>query len=204
MESAPSSTKLGEKKRPALDAGLLKDFQAETEEALRLKLRTALEEETRLRERGRMKDELCRQLLSKTDIDLPESLVQEESQRMFSSVVRDNLQRGVPRERIEQEREHLLTTAKKSAAEKVKLGYILHRVAEEEKVTVTEAEETAAFQRLADRYRVTADEARKILEEKKEVESLRHEIRMNKTLDLILENAKVGEEEGFFKRLIGG
>jgi len=191
-----------EKKRRILDAALLKDFQAETEAALRLKLREAIQEETWLRDKERLKDEICRHLLGKTDMDMPESIVQEESQRMLSAAIRDNLTRGVPREQVEQEREKLLTAAKKSAVEKVKLGYILHRIAEEEKIAVADAEVDAALQHMATRYRITPDEVRKKLEEKKELETLSHEIRMNKTLDMILENAKVGEEDGFFKRLI--
>ena len=61
----------------------------------------------------------------------------------------------------------------------------------------------AAVQQMALRHRVTPEELRKTLEEKKEMESIRHEVRMNKTLEMILENAKMGEEEGFFKRLMG-
>jgi trigger factor len=191
-----------EKKLPALDAALLKEFQVETETALRAKIREALQEEARLREKSRMKDEICRTLLSKTDLDLPESLVQEEIQRVFTSVVRENLVRGVAREKIAEQREQLRTAAEKSARDKVKLGYILHRVAEEEKVAVTDVEVEAEIGRLAARYRMPADELRKILEEKNELKGLQLELRLNKTLDLILEHVKVGEEEGFFKRLI--
>lgn len=193
-----------EKKRPALDAALLKEFQVETEAELRGKLRTALAEEIRVREKERLKDEICRHLLAKTDLDVPESVVQEETRAMFGSIVRDSLMRGMTREQVEGQRDQLLTAASKSAADKVKLGYILHRIAEEEKLSVADAEVEAALQRMATRYRVTPDELRKMMEEKKELDALRHEIRMNKTLDLVLENAKLGEEEGFFKRLIGG
>ncbi len=191
-----------EKKRPALDAALLEKFQAETEVALRLKLREALQEEALFRDKERLKDEICRHLLGKTELDVPKSAVEEESQRMFSAVVRENLMRGVPREQVEADRNRLFTEAKKSAGDKVKLGYILHRIAEEEKTVVTDAETDEALQHMATRYRVTPEELRKTLEEKKEMDSLRQEIWISKTLDIILENAKVGEEEGFFKRLI--
>lgn len=191
-----------EKKRPAVDAALLKEFQVETEVALRTKLREALLAEARFREKEQLKDEVCRLLLGKTALDLPESIVQEETRHMFASIVRDNLMRGVSREQVAGQRDQLLSVATKSAEDKVKLGYILHRIAEEEKIAVEDAEEHDAIQRMATRYRVTPDELRKTLEEKKELESVRHEIRMNKTLDMILANAKVGEEKGFFKRLI--
>ena len=82
------------------------------------------------------------------------------------------------------------------------VGFTQPDAAEEEKIAVADAEVDAALQHMATRYRITPDEVRKKLEEKKELETLSHEIRMNKTLDMILENAKVGEEDGFFKRLI--
>lgn len=190
------------KQRPALDAELFKEFQAENEAALRGKIRAALQEEMRRRERERLKDELVRQLMGKTDLDLPESIVREESGRMFASAVRENLLRGATREQVEEQREPLLKAAQKSAADKVKMGYILHRVAEEEKIAVAETELEAVLGRMAPRYRLAPDELRRKLEEKKELDALRHELRLNKTLDMILDSAKVGEEEGFFKRLI--
>ncbi|MBU4199036.1 MAG: trigger factor [Verrucomicrobia bacterium] len=192
-----------EKKRPAVDAALLKEFQVDSETALRAKLREALLGEARLREKERLKDEICRFLLAKTSLELPESLVQEETRNMFASMIREHLMRGMTREEVEGQRDQLLSLATKSAGDKVKLGYILHRIAEEDKIAVADTEVDAAVQQMALRYRVTPEELRKTLEEKKELESIRYEVRMNKTLEMILENAKVGEE-GFFKRLIGG
>jgi trigger factor len=192
-----------EKHRPAIDAALLKEFQVETEAVLRAKAREALVEEARFHEKEQLKNEVCRLLMDKTTMDVPESIVQEETRNMFASIVRDNLMRGVSREQVEGRRDELLSAATKSAGEKVKLGYILHRIAEEEKITVEDSEENEALQQMAKRYHVAQDELRKTLAEKKELESVRYEIRMNKTLDMILANAKVGEEEGFFKRLIG-
>ena len=192
-----------EKQRPTVDAALLKELKVDSETALRAKFREMLLEEARFREKERLKNEVCRLLLAKTSLEIPESMVQEETRTMFASMVRENLTRGMTREQVEGQRDQLLSVATKSAGEKVKLGYILHRVAEEEKITVADTEVDAAIQQMSARYRITPDELRKKLEEKKELESVSHEVRMNKTLEMILENAKIGEEEGFFKRLVG-
>ena len=53
---------------------------------------------------------------------------------------------------------------------------------------------------LAQRYRMAPAELKKELEEKKELDTLRHEIRMGKILDFILANAGP-EEKGIMSRL---
>ena len=95
-----------------------------------------------------------------------------------------------------------MTAATSTATEKVKVGYILHRIAEEEKITVEDAEVDRSIETLAERYRMPGAVLRKELEEKKEMDSIRHQVRMDKTLDFLLANAKLNEE-GFFSRLVG-
>jgi len=95
-----------------------------------------------------------------------------------------------------------LKAAKSTAMEKVKVGYILHRIAEEEKIAVEDAEVDRSIEVLAERYRMPSAELRKELEEKKEMDSIRHQVRIDKTLDFLLANAKLNEE-GFFNRLVG-
>ncbi len=192
-----------EKKRPALDETLFKAWQVDSEAALREQLRQELQAEAHRRERARLKDEVCRLHLSKTPFDLPVTVVQEETRVMFASLVREQLMQGLTREQVAGQRDQLLTAAERSATEKVKLGYILHRIAEEEKITVADADLEAELQQMATRYRMPLEELRKTLTEKKELDAIRHEMRMHKTLDMILENAKIGEDPGFFKRLIG-
>ncbi len=190
-----------EKKPPQLGEALFKELQVDSEAGLRAKLREALEEETRTRVQEELKDQACRLLLSKTALDLPASIVQEETQTMFASLVRSSLMRGMTQEQVAGQRDQLFGQATQSAADKVKLGYILHRIAEEEGIEASDSEIDAELQRLALRYQTSPEELRKVLTEKNELEAIDRQIRMHKTLDMILENAKIGEE-GFFKRLM--
>lgn len=191
-----------EKRRPALDAELLKKAGVESEADLRGKLKESLQDEAKRSEKLRLKEEIVKHLLAKTSLDLPETLVQEEARNLFASMVRQNLTRGVSREQVEEKRADLLTAAASTAAEKVKVGYILHRIAEEEKIAVEDAEVDKFVETLAERYRMPSAELRKELEEKKELDSIRHQVRIDKTLDFLLAHAKLNEE-GFFIRLVG-
>ncbi|MFA5044055.1 MAG: trigger factor [Kiritimatiellia bacterium] len=191
-----------EKRRPALDAELLKKAGVESEADLRGKLKESLQDEAKRSEKERLKGEIIRHLLAKTALDLPETLVQEEARNLFASLVRQNLMRGVSQEQVAEKKAELLTTATSTATEKVKVGYILHRIAEEEKIAAEDAEVEQAIAVLAERYHMPDAELRKELEEKKEMDSIRHQVRMDKTLDFLLANAKLNEE-GFFSRLVG-
>lgn len=185
----------------AIDAALLKEFQVDSEVSLRGKIREALTAETDAREKDRLQNEIVTFMLGKISIDLPESVVQEETRHTVASIVKENMMQGMPRDQVEGRKEEFLSIATKSAGDKVKLGYILSRIAEEEKLSVEEAEVGKAIQALAGRYRVAPDAMRKELEEKKEIDGIRHQLLMKKTLDFLLENAKINQEVGFFGRL---
>lgn len=192
-----------ERKMPVLNEEFLKSAGVQSEADLRAKIKAALLAEGNRLEKQRQKDEIVDYLLNRTSIELPESLVQEEARNMYASLARERLMRGSTREQIESQTNELLTAAKKSAGERVKLGYILHKIGEEEKVTVEETEVEKALQNMAQQYRVPPGELKKELEEKGEIDSIRHEIRMGKILDFLQTNAVAGEK-GIISKLFKG
>ncbi len=191
------------KQSPEIDAEFLKKVSVDSEEALREKIRSLLMKEADVREKSRLKKEIIDMLLSKTSLDLPESLVQEETRNMFTSMVRQNLQRGMTREQVDGKKEEILNFATKSAGDKVKLGYILHRIADEENITAEDKEVTNSINELAEYHHVDPEVLRKDLNEKNELGSIRSEICMNKTLDFILENVNIGEQNFLHRLRVG-
>ncbi|MBI3985611.1 MAG: trigger factor [Lentisphaerae bacterium] len=185
------------------DKAFLDRFQAESVEALKTKIKEGLVAETEAADQRKLKDQIVETLLEKTALDLPETVVQEETRNAYVGLVRQNLMRGMTKEQVLGKRDEFLTLAGQSAAEKVKLMYILHRIADEEKIAVEEEELTRYLGYLAMRANQPPDRLRKDLEEKKELDAIRGELRMNKTLDRILAGAKINEE-GFFGKLIKG
>jgi trigger factor len=192
-----------ERRLPAMNEAFFKSVGVQNEADLRGKIRATLLAEGEERETGRRKQEIADYLLARTSLDLPESIVQEEARYMFASLARDRLRQGLTRAQLQSQREELLTAAAKTAAEKVKLGYILHKIGDEEKIIVAENEVENEIQNMARHYRVPADELKKELEEKKEIDSIRHEIRMARILDFLLANSSAGEQ-GMLGRLFKG
>lgn len=188
---------------PALDAEILKTFQVESEEALRTQIRETLQKEADATEAAKLKESILKTLLSKTAIEVPESVVADEARNMFYSQMRSNAMQGMSRDQLAEHAGGLLEDVKKNAVDQVKLGYILHRIAEEEKLEVNDAEVDDELGKLALRYQTTLENLRQDMEKNQRMDAIRNEIRMDKTLDFILSNANVNTE-GFFGRLISG
>jgi len=191
------------RKLPVMNDEFFKVIGVQSETELRDKMKAALLEEAQRMEKERQKSEIIDYLLKRADVDLPESIVQDETRHMYATIMRERLMRGSTREQLATQKEELLTAATKTAGEKVKLGYILHKIGEEEKIAVEEAEVEREIQVMAQRYRMAPDELKKELEEKKELDTLKHEIRMGKILDFLLAGAGTEEQGGIISRLFG-
>lgn len=191
------------RKKPVLNNDFFQSMGVQSEAELRGKMKSTMLAEALQQEKERQKKEIIDYLLNRTDVDLPESIVQEESRHMFASIARERLMRGSTREQLASQKDEILTAATKTAGEKVKLSYILHKIGEEGKITVEDAEVEKEIQNMAQSYRMAPDELKKELEKKKEMDAIRHEIRMGKILDFLLSNAAT-EEKGLMTRLFGG
>jgi trigger factor len=190
-----------QRKLPVMNEEFFKSVGVQSETDLRDKMKSTLLEEGQRLDKERRKNEIIDYLLKHADLDLPESIVQEETRHMYATIVRERLMRGSTREQLATQKEELLTAATKTAADKVKLGYILHKIGEEEKISVEEAEVERGIQDMAQRYRMAPEELKKELEAKNEMDALRHEIRMGKVLDFILASAGTEEQGGIISRL---
>jgi trigger factor len=180
-----------EKKMPAMDQDLLKSLGVESEDALKGRIREDMQKFGEEQEDRRLKNEIVKHLLEKTKLDVPESVVQEETRDTVYDMVREQSYRGVSREEIETRKGELFEAASRSANEKVKINYILHRIAEQEKIEATEEEISGRIAEMAPRYKAKPAELRAELEKRDAIGKIGEDIRVTKTLDLLLAKANV-------------
>lgn len=180
-----------EKKLPAMDQGMLKSLGVESEDALKSRIREDMQKFGEEQETRRLKSEIVKHLLEKTKLEVPESVVQQETRDTVYDIVREQSYRGVSREEIETRKGEIFEAATKSATEKVKINYILHRIAEQEKIEATEEEVSARIAEMAPRYNAKPAELRAELEKRDAVGKIGEDIRVTKTLDLLLAKANV-------------
>ncbi len=77
---------------------------------------------------------MVRALLGRVNFDLPETAVANETRNVVYDLVRQNTQRGVGREMIEKQKDEIYAAAAGNAKERVKLAFIVGRIAEQEKI----------------------------------------------------------------------
>jgi trigger factor len=180
-----------ERKLPANYESLLKPFGVADEAQLRERIRKDLEVLKQDNEQRKRRDATAQWLLSNVIFDVPESIVQRETQNTVYDVVSQNVRRGIAQTEIEAHRGEIFETAKRTASSEVKLRYILHKVAEVENLDVNAAELEAEIGRLATQSRLTPLQARTQLQKNGRLDGLREMLKRDKALDFVLAQAKV-------------
>lgn len=172
------------------DEEVCKRFGMESLDAMRERFRKDLLATAETQERGRQEQEVIDFLLKRTEFELPQSVVAEETNLAVRGILRDIVGRGASREEIAKNRDQILGAATNVSRDRVRIRYILSRIAEEEKVQTTDAEVTERLERLAAQYRVTLEKIRSEIEKNHGMEGVISEIRNEKTLALLVAEAK--------------
>ena len=123
--------------------------------------------------------------------DLPPSLLKNETRRALNELVHRNRERGVPDELLKGKEKELIEGAGSLAAHRLKTNFILHRIAEHEKLQVTREELDERIREQAAQYNVSVEKMRKEFEENDRINGLAEEILLGKTLDFLKANVSV-------------
>ncbi len=102
-----------------------------------------------------------------------------------------NRERGVPDEMLKGKEKELIEGAGSLAAHRLKTNFILHRIAEREKIQVTREEVDERIREQAAHYNVSVEKMRKEFEENDRINGLAEEILLGKTLDFLKANVIV-------------
>ena len=184
-----------ERQSPELNDDFAKTVGADSVDELRKTVRENLVETGETTEKGRQKDELVKWLVENTNLtDLPQSLVEEEARHIIQDVVQENVRRGVDKDDIETHREDIFSRAAQSASDRVKVNYILSRIAEEENVSVTDADVEQRIAEMARRYGTNPEQMKAELNKRGTLDGLRGNLRLDKAVDSLLAAAKITQE----------
>jgi trigger factor len=182
-----------EKSLPTLDDDLAKKFGAENLEALKVGVRADLENELKYSRSKNLRGQLVRALLGKVNFDLPESAVANETRNVVYDLVRQNTQRGIARELIENQKDEIYAMAAGNAKERVKLAFVVGRIAEQEKIQASQEDVIKRAQQLAMMYQTPFEQFIKDLQKRNGVNELYEQVLHEKVLELLEKNAIITE-----------
>ena len=123
--------------------------------------------------------------------DLPPSLLTQETRRALNELVHRNRERGVPDEMLKGKEKELIEGAGSLAAHRLKTNFILHRIAEQEKLEVTRADIQERIREQAAQYNVPVEKMRKELEQNDQLNGIAEELLLGKTIDFLKANVTV-------------
>jgi trigger factor len=186
-------TEVKEKILPAMDDAFAKSFGAETLEKLRQGVRRDLENELNLKVHKAARNQILRSLLDRVHFDLPETAVAQETRNVVYDIVQENAKRGVGRETIEQQKEQIYSAATHGAKERVKVAFLLQRIAEKEDIKVSQEEIGRRIAHLAGMYGIEPQKFAKDLQKRNGLIEIYDQVMNEKVLDLLEQQAKIEE-----------
>ena len=180
-----------EKALPPVDDAFAKKYGAENLEKLRAGVRHDLENELKYSQTRALRGQIVRGLLDRVNFDLPETAVAHETRNVVYDIVRENSQRGVGRDIIEKQKDEIYSAATRSAKERVKLSFLVQRIAEQENIKVSQEDVLRRAQALAAMYQIPPEKFLKDLQKRNGVMELYDQVAHEKVLAFLEQNAKI-------------
>lgn len=169
--------------------------EIETLEQLRTKVRGDLEQQVGNESDNRMRGALMRQLVDAHEFELPERLVEHQTEHRLESVVRDMIGQGIDPRNPELQWDKARESLKEQASYDLRSSLLLERIAADEKIEVSDQEVEDEINAIAEASRQSPDQVRAILTKQGGERSIAGRLRNRKALNLLVENARVTDEE---------
>ncbi len=146
-------------------------------------------------EKERQKEEILNKLLDEYDFDLPESLVNQETNQMMMEYVQNAYYMGADINSDEFKPQNLRKRFENDAYRRVKATFLLLAIAEKENLDVTGEEIKNVIAQDANARNTTFEELYKEYQSKNMIPIVKMDILGDKALELLHKNAKIVEEK---------
>ncbi|MFJ7971162.1 trigger factor [Psychrobacillus sp. NPDC096389] len=182
------------KELPELNDELAKEIDAEVEgiDALRAKLKEVTAEEKKQLAAQTLRDNLVEAAAANATIDIPEAMITTETDRMLQEFGQRLEQQGMNLDLYYQfsgqDEAALRAQMAEDANSRVKVSLTLEAIAEKEGLESTEEDVNAELEKMAAQFNMAAEDIKKALGG---TAVLENDIRFQKTVEFLVENAKI-------------
>jgi trigger factor len=181
-----------EKILPPLDDELAKDVGDYSSLAdLKARLRQTLEEQKKDQAHQAAKGKILDLLIEKHPFPVPKSMIERQVQNLISRAEIRLARQGMKLEESNLDRQKLHESFQPMAEKEVQGSLILEKIAEVEKLSVSEAEIEEKFEKLAAQTNQRVEAVKNFYQKKDLGEDLRAQMLEEKTLDFLLSQAKI-------------
>ena len=173
---------------PELSDDFAKELSTDfaTLDDLRNRLRENMKAEKEHEAQHQGKDKLVEELVKRNDFPVPEAMVNEAIDTRLERGLRALAAQGMRTEDMKRmDFQRLRAGQHDTALREVKASLILEKIADEEKIEVTDEEFERELQAFADQSKLPIDDVRKRLAENGGLERMRHRLRNDKTLETL-------------------
>ena len=198
VEYTTEVTSVRKKELPELDDEWVKSLGGDLDsvETLKTKVREDLEARATAESDNLLRNEIMKKLLDTHKFEVPESLVNQQTQHRFETLAREMMQRGIDPRNPEINWEGARDEMRGQAEEDIRASMLLEKIAEVENIPVSEEEVEAEIDAVATASRQSKEQVRAALTKNGGERSIAHRLRTRKALDLLVENAQVTDAEG--------
>ncbi|CAJ1313906.1 trigger factor [Paenibacillus nuruki] len=128
------------------------------------------------------------------EVEIPEAMISSETENMVRDFDNRLRQQGMNLEMYTgfsgQTTDDLKEQMKEEASKRVRNNLVLEQIAKEENIEVSEEEVTAELEKMAGQFQRDAEEVRNILAANGSLASLSDEIKLRKTIEVLVDNSK--------------
>lgn len=184
------------KEIPALDDELAQEIDEEVEnlEALRTKMKEQTTEEKKNASETALRDDLVEAAARNAEIDIPEAMIDAEIERMMGDFEQRLQQQGMNLDLYfqfsGQDEEALRSQMQDDALNRVRVSLTLEAIGQAENIEVAAEDVDAELQKMADQFGMEIDQIKAALGG---TTVLENDLRFNKTVEFLVENAKITE-----------
>ena len=180
---------------PELNDALAKQMNFPDLEKLKEAVGRQLEVEKKRWVEQDLQNQVFAKLLEMAKFDLPKDWIQRQTVERLYRYQLELLQKGVPLEDIEKEGGKLKDASEGSVISDLKISLLLGYIADKERVYATENDLEIRINEMARSYGTTTAKIRRHLEKQGAPSALRHQIREDKVIKLLLKEANITGEE---------
>ncbi len=164
---------------------------------LRKKLKADLETYAKADADARVRNSAIAKLIEDNAFEVPNSLIENQARNLLNNFAEDMQQRGVDLNKVDENFVQMAYGNMRTQAERdVRGAVLLDKVAEIEKVVVSETDVDEEIAKMAEYYRVTPEDVRKSLTSQKgALDNIRNSLKTRKAIEAVVAKAKIVEGE---------